>query len=369
MFRLLRLKIAPHFQYSTATVAVVPPSQPPALVVDPTLTLYFLQKSCKLSPTAAAAAAKKINLKSTKNAHAVLELLRQYGFSDAHISSLVCRRPQILLSSPTRIIKPKFDLYTSVGISDSDLADIFSTRAHIFLYSTQRRLAPNLGRLRTLFSSDADLRAAVLRYPSLILSDLQNSIPTMTNVLKEFGLPMASILKLLAVHPRCLADCPHRLKSKLDDVKNMGISPSCSMFVHIFAVISKVPKLAMESRMQNFVSMGWTKDEVISAFIRHPYCLSSSEEKIKRRLEFFADKFGWGPATLMVSPVLLSLSLEKRILPRYSVLKLLQEKNLLKIAMTTRQFLLGDKRFKELYVKKYHRVVPEILDEFIHEKL
>ncbi|WOK96228.1 hypothetical protein Cni_G04935 [Canna indica] len=49
--------------------------------VDTSLTLHFLQSSCYLSLDAAAAAAEKSHLKNTKNAHAIVALFRDYGFS------------------------------------------------------------------------------------------------------------------------------------------------------------------------------------------------------------------------------------------------------------------------------------------------
>lgn len=362
MIRVLRFKPFPHFHYSTTTIFSAPGLQSPPLVTDPTLTLYFLQKSCNLSPSAAAAASKEINLKSTKKSHSVLSLLRKYGFTDSHITRLISRRPKLLLACPTRTLKPKLDFYASIGLSNDDFADHFCTQARLFLSSIKNRLAPNVDLLRLLLPSDADLLAAVRRYPAIIISDLQKIVPDKTRPLLDYGLPMDGILKLIALHPRCLMQCPNQFDSCLAAVKELGINPSSSTFVHAFAVISKVPKLVWKSRVQNFVSLGWSMNQVTAAFLRHPYCMSSSEEKVKRNLEFFKEKLGWGPATLSGSPVLLSLSFEKRIAPRYCMFKLLDEKGLLKEGMTCRHFLLGEKRFRKKYVDRYREIVPEILE-------
>lgn len=173
---------------------------------------------------------------------------------------------------------------------------------------------------------------------------------------------MDGIIKLIALHPRCLRECPNKFDSCLGAVKELGINPLSSTFVHAFAVISKVPRPVWKSRVQNFVSLGWSMAQISGAFARHPYCMSSSEEKVKRNLEFFEQKLGWGPAKLSGSPVLLSLSFEKRIAPRYRMFKLLDERGLLKDGMTCRHFLLGEKRFRKKYVDKYQEIIPEILE-------
>ncbi|XP_020583541.1 LOW QUALITY PROTEIN: uncharacterized protein LOC110026771 [Phalaenopsis equestris] len=365
MLRLLRFKPSHHLHYSTSTrstTSPTPPPQSPPLVTDPTLTLYFLQKSCNLSPSAAAAASKEINLKSTKRPHSVISLLRNHGFSDDHITALISRLPKLLLACPTRTLKPKLDLYASLGLSNDDFADHIYTRARIFLSSIKNRLAPNLRLLRLLIPSHADLLAAVRRYPAVILSDLQNIVPDKTKPLLDYGLPMDGVLKLIALHPKCLTKCSTKFDSCLAAVKELGINPSSSTFVHAFAVISKVPAPVWKSRVQNFLSLGWSMDQISGAFARHPYCMSSSEEKVRRNLEFFEEKLGWGPAKVSCSPVLLSLSFEKRIVPRYGMLKLLDERGLLRDGMTCRHFLLGEKRFNKNYVDKYQQTVPEILE-------
>ncbi|XP_028550685.1 uncharacterized protein LOC110108645 isoform X1 [Dendrobium catenatum] len=362
LLRFLRFKSSPRLLYSTTTESPTPRPQLSPLVTDPTLTLYFLQKSCNLSPSAAAAAAKEINLKSTKKPHSVLSLLRNYGFSDSQITRLISRRPKLLLACPTRTLKPKLDFYASIGLTNDDFSDQFCTQARLFLPSIKNRLAPNLRLLRLLFPSDADLVAAVRRHPDIILSDLQKIVPDKTKPLLDYGIPMDGIIKLIALHPRCLRECPSKFDSCFAAVKELGINPSSSSFVHAFAVISNVPKPIWKSRVHNFVSLGWSMDQITGAFIRHPYCMSSSEEKVRRNSKFFEEKLGWGPAKLSGSPVLLSLSFEKRIAPRFRMFKLLDERGLLRYGLTCRHFLLGEKRFRNKYVDKYQEIVPEILE-------
>ncbi|KAK8949684.1 hypothetical protein KSP39_PZI006202 [Platanthera zijinensis] len=298
MLRLLRHKPYLHLPYTTTTASPTPRRQSQPLVTDPTLTLYFLQKSCKLSP-AAAAAVQKINLKSIKNAHSVLSLL-------------------------------------------------------------QNLLLPNLRLLRSLLPSEADLLAVVRRYPSIILSDLKKFVPVQTKLLLNVGLPLDNILKLITLYPRCSVKFPNEFHSCVAAAKEMDINPSHSTFVLACKVISKVPKPMWESRIQNLERLGWSRDHVYRAFA-HPYLMSSSEEKVKVAVKFFGEKLCWGPERLSESSVIISHNYEKRISPRYRLVKLLVEIGLWKRGIAAAHFMMPEKKFLDLYVAKYQEMVPEIL--------
>ncbi|PKA58517.1 hypothetical protein AXF42_Ash008804 [Apostasia shenzhenica] len=366
MLRLFRLKPSLHFHcYSSAGNAAPNPHRRRApIVTDPTLTLYFLQNSCSLSPSAAASAAEKINIKSTKNPHAVVSLLRDHGFGNTQIARLISRRPKLLLASPNRTLKPKFDFYASIGLSGPEFTDMICTRDRFFIYSINRRLVPNLRHLRSLFPSDFDVPAAVRRFPALIVSNLQKVSPVGIKTLRDFGAPEASILKLLAGYPTCLMKCPKEIRESLAAAMAMGADSSKPNFVHVFVVMMKVPTPERERRIQNYVRMGWSREMVIRIFIQHPYCLSSSSEKVEKNVKFFAEKLNWGPEKMSASPVLLSLSLARRIIPRFSVVKRLEEKGLLKVPVNPNMFIMVEKRFREVYVERNKEMLPEILKAY-----
>ncbi|KAL9680830.1 hypothetical protein QQ045_012609 [Rhodiola kirilowii] len=67
-------------------------------------TVSYLVGSCGLTSEAAERAAKRFRLQSADTADGVLALFKDYGFSDGHISSIVQRRPVLLLADPEKTL-------------------------------------------------------------------------------------------------------------------------------------------------------------------------------------------------------------------------------------------------------------------------
>ena len=86
-----------------------------------------------------------------------------------------------------------------------------------------------------------------------------------------------------------------------------------------------------------------------------------SEDKITKAMDFLVNKSGWPSADIARSPSVLFLSLEKRIIPRCSVIQLLQAKGLLKNDLSLSTFILPSERcFLEKYVIKFQDKVPQL---------
>lgn len=152
-------------------------------------------------------------------------------------------------------------------------------------------------------------------------------------------------------------------------VKRVGINPKSPLFAHALGVLGKLPERAWVRKVENFKGLGWTEDQVIVAFSKHPYCMTASIEKIEKNMEFFRERFGWSPEYVSRNPVVLSFSYEKRVLPRSRVFRVLEEKGFYEGRIGARQLMMGDKEFLKRYVLKYCEQVPEIVDDHIRGKI
>ncbi|XP_058089393.1 uncharacterized protein LOC131236292 [Magnolia sinica] len=121
-------------------------------------------------------------------------------------------------------------------------------------------------------------------------------------------------------------------------------------------------RLKWEQKVAVYRSLGWSQDEFPSAFKVQPICMTTSEKKIKRVMNFFMKEMNWKPSDLSRCPGILMLSLEKRIIPRCSVLQILMSKDLIeKDSRVSRALMISNKAFLERFIIKNQESVPEIL--------
>ncbi|KAJ8541775.1 hypothetical protein K7X08_002591 [Anisodus acutangulus] len=138
------------------------------------------------------------------------------------------------------------------------------------------------------------------------------------------------------------------------------------MILHGIEVLVSLDEAKLEGRLENFRSFGWSISDICTVVQTLPYCLTSSEVKIRRRLEFFMMELGYESSYLASRPPLLKLSLDKRIMPRNEIFKLLKENQLI-----TRKLSLytvvkhTELQFLERYVLPFREKMPEVYDLYM----
>lgn len=99
------------------------------------------------------------------------------------------------------------------------------------------------------------------------------------------------------------------------------------------------------------------------AFRKHPNFMLLSEKKILTVLDFIVNKIGRHSRLVAQYPYILFYSVEKRIIPRCSVVHLLSLKGLVKKDWSLAAVLWhAEKRFLDKYVKKYAEELPQLYD-------
>ena len=85
-----------------------------------------------------------------------------------------------------------------------------------------------------------------------------------------------------------------------------------------------------QHKMEVYRRWGLTDDEIMLMFRLDPLCIKSSEKKIMSVMVCLVNEIDWEPAAIARCPSIFARSLEKKIIPRCSVLKVLQMKGLVK---------------------------------------
>ena len=151
----------------------------------------------------------------------------------------------------------------------------------------------------------------------------------------------------------------------MKSVIEMGFDPLRCSFVKEVQVIYEGTESAWEHRMEVYRRCGWTDYEIMLMFRQGPYIMKSSEKKIMSGMDFLVNRMGWQPAAIARFPIVFLLSLEKRTIPRCSVVKVLRMKGLVKKNLSLSAILACTGRvFLDKFVVKYQEDIPHLFNVY-----
>ncbi|KAM7461733.1 hypothetical protein LguiA_029854 [Lonicera macranthoides] len=99
--------------------------------------------------------------------------------------------------------------------------------------------------------------------------------------------------------------------------KSWGLDPSSFTCVRAIQVLFSISHSTWNRKAQNFKTLGWSEEIIWSSFKRYSMCFTLSEEKVRRRMDFYVNTMKLKPEVIAAQPNLLSYSVNTRIRPRY----------------------------------------------------
>ena len=328
-------------------------------------TVSYLINSCGLSPKSALLASHKVHFENPDKPDLVLNLLKESGFNDTQITKLVTKIPLLLLSHPKNTLLPKFEFLRSIGVSGSDLPRILSLNPDMLRRSLKNNLIPCYDFLKSLLFENEKVITALGRSQRALLSNGTKTMVQNIALLREVGAPPSTISFLVTRSPSVAFSKPSKFVKAVQDVKEMGFDPSKFAFVQAILVVLSIKKPTWEYKFEIFRRWGWSKEDTLLAFRKFPNFMLLSDEKITKVMNFVVNKLGRPSMDILMNPVVLNLSLEKRIIPRCSVVQILLAKNLIKGDLSLATFLLpNEKIFLEKFVIKFQDNVPQLLSVY-----
>jgi mTERF domain-containing protein len=332
-------------------------------------TVSYLINSCGLSPKSALLASKKLHFKNPDRPDSVLNLFKENGFKNTQITKLITNYPSFLLSDPENTILPKIEFLRSIGVSSSELADIFSYNPELLKKSLKKNLIPNYDFLKSLLIENEKVITTLKRSQWSFLNNLTKTMVPNIELLREIGAPQSTISFLVTTSPFAASIQHSKLVKAVQEVKEMGFNPSRVVFMEALKVVLSLRKPTREYKFEIFRRWGWSKEDFLVAFRKHPCFMLLSEEKITKAMNYLVNKLGRPSTDIARNPVVLYYSLEKRIIPRCSVVQILIAKDVVKNDLCLSTFILiTEKSFLERYVYKFQDIVSQLLSVY-HSKM
>nr|XP_016458939.1 PREDICTED: uncharacterized protein LOC107782570 isoform X1 [Nicotiana tabacum] len=354
-----------HVFYSTAAAAT---SQTEFLVETLVNSLGFSQREA-LSTSAKVSRLRPRNY----NPNSVLNFLEHVGLDKTHIKKVVSSVPTLLLCDVDKYLKPKIETLKEVGLCGSeDLVKIIKNSGCYFSTRVGCAIRQNVDYLHTLLFNDDFVAKIIKRHPNVFFSYAFHEVmPPNISLLQNLGFSSVDIEKLMLWNPRILTQKAERLKDLVDRVeKTFFLSRDCNMFIHGVYALAWLDELTVKKRLEIFRSFGWSDSDIFTLVQTCPLCLTKSEAKIKNALNFLMKELGYESHYLASHPTFLTCSLEKRVLPRHNVLKLVSQKELTKCSLNLYTAVIcSESKFLERYVLPFKDEMPEVYDLYIKSRM
>ncbi|QCD79594.1 nucleolar protein 12 [Vigna unguiculata] len=337
-----------------------------------TFTVSYLSNSCGLSLELARKLSKRVNLKTPNGPNAVLDTLKNYGFSKYQVAKLVEKNPRLLVASVEKTLLPKLKFFNSIGVSNTVIHKIAHENPLILLRSLGKCLVPRYEIIRSVVRDDLEVVRVLKNAPlGFTYCDLLNDLVPNIGILRQYGVPQGSISLLMVNFPSAAMVKHSRFVEVVERVKKFGFDHKKTTFVMAIQVLLTMRKGAWESRFEIYEKWGWNWEMTLQAFVKFPNFMKLSEETITKKMTFLVKDMGLSSLDIAACPPVLAYNnLEKRIIPRFSVIKILKSKNLLKSNMSFSSYMGFT---EEIFLKKFvidfqeHLpLLPDVYNGLIH---
>ncbi|XP_071720023.1 transcription termination factor MTERF15, mitochondrial-like [Rutidosis leptorrhynchoides] len=335
---------------------------------DNSFTVTYLIDSCGFSPEKAISASKYLTIKSSDKPDSVIQFFKDQGFTEKQTLHLIHKFPVALSCNPEKNLLPKFEFLTSIGLSSSDIVKLLTARPKSLGRSLKNHLEPTFKILKDLLQSNDRTLIAIRRCAWVLDWDFQgNLIPNM-QLLRDVGVPGAKMLYVLTYQPRDFLVSTDQFKKAVEEVMDMGFDPMKTHFMLAVHALRSMTKSTWDKKMETYEKWGWSKDEILLAFRTDPWCMMKSEEKIDTVMDFLVNKMGFETSVIAKNSILISLSMEKRIIPRCLVYEYCLAKGLLTSNSGFSWWLRCSESIFIKRLQKYEKEAPGVL-KFYQEKL
>ncbi|KAI8529180.1 hypothetical protein RHMOL_Rhmol12G0205600 [Rhododendron molle] len=295
------------------------------------------------------------------DAHSTVEFFSAYGFTKEQICMLTMKHPQLYWYNAPRNFKPKMEYFKSLGFSDAEIVQILLYVPYVLGRSLENTIIPSVQFIKRIVGTDENVLKAIKA--SYRIFDLGKVHEPNIAVLINHGVPKPLVLKFITSRSRSLVLNTHRFTEVVEEVDKLGFDPTSMLYLLAVNSLATINKSLWERKSGVYRSFGMSEDQILSAFIRQPMFMLTSEKKIRKLMGFFVNELKISPLVISKTPKLMLLSLEKRLVPRCSVLQLLMSKGAIKGDFSLVHALeMTHKKFEERYVSEYQNVIPEVVE-------
>ncbi|KAF8752441.1 hypothetical protein HU200_002792 [Digitaria exilis] len=308
------------------------------------------------------------HIRSPANPDAVLAYLEStLGIPAADVTRIVVTDPTFLCADVERNLALRVADLHDLGLSRDEITSLLPFAPNSF---RNRSLRSNLEFWLAELGSFNKVLQAVRSNSGFLTRDVDKVGRSSVAFLRQCGLDIRRIVGTNRYSSRLLTMKPELLKEVVHRVEELGIKRGQGMFLFGLALLAFTKEELVARRICLLHKVVFSKDDALTIVRKHPLILGLSEQKIKRNVDFLTMDTGLEMSYIVRRPLLLTYSVERRLLPRHCLLKVLREKGLLKGEVGyCSAASMSEKMFIAKFVHPYKNQLPGLVDDYASKRL
>ncbi|XP_065003704.1 transcription termination factor MTERF8, chloroplastic-like [Musa acuminata AAA Group] len=367
---------SPYFSLLSKALAFIPRSRPADAVhflashsysaasgaPQSSLMADYLVSSCGFDPDQAAKASKLLGrIESRHQPDSVLGLFKSYGFDNTHLKKVISANPRLLLLDVEKTLAPKFRALQDLGFSCSDITHLVRSNNHFISHKSQTILS-KIQLWQGLLGSNDFLVNLCKNNRRFLGYSIEKRIQPNIEILRDCGITDQKLSMILRQYPLLITRNAETLKALISRVEGLGVPRTSGMFLLILSVLQSISEKNFKAHLEFFKGFGWSEDDFLAAFRKAPTFVRFSLKTLQRKMEFLVNETRCAPSYLALRPVILLMSLEKRLMPRHRIVTGLKSRGVCisNLSMST-YMKYPEKKFVEKFVNCY-KEYPELIE-------
>ncbi|CAL9053577.1 transcription termination factor MTERF15, mitochondrial-like [Musa acuminata AAA Group] len=337
--------------------------------LQPSFMAEYLVTSCGFSPEKATKASNLLGgIASRRQPDSVLGFLKSHGFDDTHVKELLSGNPRWLLLDVETNLAAKFRTLQELGFSQSDITHLVVANPAAINF----RVPTVVHKIRFwqgLMGSKDVLVKLFKHHRWLLEYSIEKRIQPNIDMLRSCGFTDQKLRTILRYQPMLVTQRAETLRALISRVEGFGVARTSGRFHWTLWKLSNVSVERFNAQKKLFRAFGWSEADFLDAFRKTPGFLTGSLKNLKMKMEFLVNEAGYAPSYIALRPVLLTYSLEKRLIPRYQLMAAVKSRGLCAGHPKLLTYILcPEKKFLERYVIIYKKQFPELIELYSARK-
>jgi len=293
------------------------------------------------------------------------ELLSKWGCSDDDLARIFSRCPSLRNADPAQV-QSKLCLLSDMGLRASELVKIVNCRPRFFQSRINSYLEERIEHLTSLFESREVLQKAIVRNPSLLLSDGRYNVKATVELYEKLGVKKKDLIQMLLLRPTIISRTFFEAE-KLEYLSKTGLTTDSKLYKYVVTLIGISRVETIREKVANFEKFGISEEEIFGLVGRSPNVLTLSTDKVQRNMTFILGTMKLDAKMVLKQPYLLYANVDTVLKPRMLLALKIQD-------MDSKWQIIGprivsllrmtEKRFLDLFVKCHGEDVANELMDF-----